>query len=310
MSPSVFGNAGIPGAETTQLSDSGTIHDSETKFNGSYRDRPARETAPSGRRTIAVKHRWYLPIKRVVDFIGAVTLLILLSPCLLVGAILVKLTSRGPAFYRQVRVGKDNREFTLYKLRSMRADAEAKTGPVWSTQADPRVTPIGKLLRTSHIDEFPQLWNVICGDMSLIGPRPERPEFVAKLDWEVPYYRERLRVRPGISGLAQLKLPPDTDLESVCRKVEHDIFYVQNCHPWLDAKLMIGTAWRLVHELVSFFWKALTLPSTDDITRGFERAVDSAAPEHGIARLTIQKTAASQDDTCDVKTELSAGLSS
>jgi lipopolysaccharide/colanic/teichoic acid biosynthesis glycosyltransferase len=276
--------------ENMQLSESATVHDSETKLTRAHRDRPARELKPIPRRVIVMKNRWYLPLKRAADIAGAIVLLILLSPCIALGALLVKLTSRGPAFYRQTRVGKNGREFTLFKLRSMQADAEAKTGPVWSTHADPRVTPIGKFLRSSHIDEFPQLWNVIRGDMSLVGPRPERPEFVAKLDWEVPFYRERLLVWPGITGLAQLKLPPDSDLESVCRKVEHDIFYVQNCHPWLDFKLMVGTAWRLVREVGHHGWKSMTLPSADDISHGFERAVGLAAEDVGVARLSVAKS--------------------
>jgi lipopolysaccharide/colanic/teichoic acid biosynthesis glycosyltransferase len=145
---------------------------------------------------------WYLPLKRGLDVAIAAILVIATAPVMVVAALLVKLTSSGPALFRQVRVGKDGRLFTLRKLRTMRNNAEAETGPTWSTENDVRITPLGKLLRRTHIDEFPQLWNVLAGDMSLIGPRPERPEFVDKLDWEIPFYRERLRVPPGSQSRA------------------------------------------------------------------------------------------------------------
>ena len=128
--------------------------------------------AAARRTTVEPRSSWYLRFKRGADLVAGAILLVLLSPCIAIGALLVKLTSRGPAFYRQVRVGLDGREFTLYKLRTMRQDAEAETGPVWSTEFDARVTPLGRLLRCSHIDEFPQLWNVLNGEMSLVGPRP------------------------------------------------------------------------------------------------------------------------------------------
>jgi len=244
-------------------------------------------------RVVQPVSNWYLRVKRWADLLAAALLLVILSPCILIGALLVKLTSRGPAFYRQVRVGKDAREFTLYKLRTMRNDAEAETGPVWSTEFDSRVTPLGKLLRCSHIDEFPQLWNVLMGQMSLVGPRPERPEFVAKLDWEIPFYRERLNVRPGITGLAQLRLPPDTTLESVRLKVEHDVFYVRHVNPALDLKLMLLTAWRLVREINHFFWRCVRIPTDDDIERGFQRAVGQVDDDLGVARFPEPTTPSS-----------------
>lgn len=230
---------------------------------------------------------WYLPVKRFADLMSAAILLVILSPWIALGAILVKLTSRGPAFYRQVRVGKDGKEFTLYKLRTMRHNAEAETGPVWSTKRDSRVTLIGRALRSSHIDEFPQLWNVLRGQMSLVGPRPERPEFVAKLEWEVPYYRQRLKVRPGITGLAQLRLEADTTLDCVRRKVEHDVYYVQHANPWLDAKLMLFTALRLAKEVNRCGWRTIVLPAPDDISDGFRRAVGLAEEDLGVAHFPI-----------------------
>ena len=158
---------------------------------------------------------WYLPVKHTLDFVLAVILMIATAPVTLAAGLLIRLTSRGPIFYRQVRLGKDGRPFRLVKLRTMQDNAESQTGPAWSTGNDSRVTPLGKLLRQTHIDEFPQLWNVLRGEMSLIGPRPERPEFVVRLEAAVPYYGSRMNVRPGITGLAQLRLPPDDGLESV-----------------------------------------------------------------------------------------------
>jgi lipopolysaccharide/colanic/teichoic acid biosynthesis glycosyltransferase len=221
---------------------------------------------------------WYIPCKRWVESFFAVVLLVLASPIIILGAVLVKLSSRGPAFYRQVRVGLNGRTFTLFKLRTMRQDAEVGTGPVWSTENDPRITPLGQLLRCTHIDEFPQLWNVARGEMSLVGPRPERPEFVARLDWEIPSYRERLQVRPGITGLAQLRLPADASLDCVRRKVIYDVYYVRYLTPWLDIKLLCLTAGRLLKELYKFCCRGVALPGADEIERGYQLAVGIAPP--------------------------------
>jgi lipopolysaccharide/colanic/teichoic acid biosynthesis glycosyltransferase len=245
---------------------------------------PSSEHRPAG---VSPGHGWYLPLKRGCDLVLALVLVILSAPVVLLGAVLVKLTSRGPAVYRQVRVGLEGRTFTLLKLRTMKHNAEADTGPVWSTDNDGRVTAVGSLLRRTHIDEFPQLINVLRGEMSLIGPRPERPEFVAKLDWEVPFYRERLKVRPGITGLAQVRLGADTGLESVRRKIVNDVYYVRHVHPSLDAKLLVVTAWRLFKELVRFCWTAFALPSTEEVDRGFHRAVGIADDESGPAPVTL-----------------------
>jgi hypothetical protein len=133
----------------------------------------------------------------------------------------------------------------MYKIRTMRHDAEVGTGPVWTQQQDPRVTPVGKVLRKLHLDELPQLFNVLVGDMSLVGPRPERPEFVRVLGEAIPGYRNRLAVRPGITGLAQINLPPDSDLVSVQRKVMLDCEYIERGGLWLDTRLMICTFLRL-----------------------------------------------------------------
>jgi lipopolysaccharide/colanic/teichoic acid biosynthesis glycosyltransferase len=157
--------------------------------------------------------------KRAVDRSFALALLVVTAPFLGLSMLLVKLTSPGPAIYSQTRLGKNGRPFTIYKIRSMTHNCEGQSVARWSTPGDMRVTPVGRFLRLSHLDELPQLWNVLRGDMSLVGPRPEPPEFVPQLERQIPHYRERLRVLPGLTGLAQFHLPPDTDMASVARKL-------------------------------------------------------------------------------------------
>jgi lipopolysaccharide/colanic/teichoic acid biosynthesis glycosyltransferase len=160
--------------------------------------------------------------------------------------LLVKLTSRGPVFYSQMRLGRNGQPYRIYKIRTMYHNCESLTGPRWSTPDDPRITPVGRFLRNTHLDEFPQLWNVLRGDMSLVGPRPERPEFVPVLEQAIPRYRDRLLVRPGIAGLAQTHLPADTDLDSVRRKLVYDLYYVRHASLWLDVQIMLCTGGRLL----------------------------------------------------------------
>ena len=189
-----------------------------------------------------LRHRWYLSAKHAADFALAALLTLPAVPLVLLAALLVKLTSRGPALYSQTRVGENGRLFTIWKIRSMIHNCESLTGPRWSIPGDPRVTLIGAFLRKSHLDELPQLWNVLKGEMSLIGPRPERPEFVPELERELPGYWQRLLVRPGVTGLAQVQLPPDTDVTSVRRKLAHDLYYIRHLSPWLDVRLLFCTA--------------------------------------------------------------------
>jgi lipopolysaccharide/colanic/teichoic acid biosynthesis glycosyltransferase len=159
--------------------------------------------------------------------------------------VLVRLTSRGPALYKQVRVGLEGRPYLILKLRTMRHDCERSTGPQWAKARDPRATALGRLLRSTHLDELPQLWNVLRGEMSLVGPRPERPEFVRELERVVPHYRDRLRVRPGITGLAQVQLPADEELGGVARKVAYDVYYVDRIGAWLDLRILVATALKM-----------------------------------------------------------------
>jgi exopolysaccharide biosynthesis polyprenyl glycosylphosphotransferase len=164
------------------------------------------------------------------------------APLMLLVAALVKLTSPGPALLQQRRVGKNNRIFTLYKFRSMVRDAEARSGAVWATRNDPRVTPVGRWLRKLRLDELPQLFNVLKGDMSIVGPRPERPEFVAELEQKIPYYRHRHCVKPGITGWAQIKHKYGETIEDTVVKLEYDLYYIKNLAPALDAVIMFHTA--------------------------------------------------------------------
>jgi sugar transferase (PEP-CTERM system associated) len=167
--------------------------------------------------------------------------LIAAAPVIAVIAILVKLTSRGPVLYRQRRVGLNGSIFTLNKFRSMRQDAEAATGAVWATADDPRVTLLGRWLRRLRLDELPQLFNVLKGEMSIVGPRPERPEFVDSLSEKIPFYRQRLCVKPGLTGWAQINHPYTDSLEDTSVKLEYDLYYIKNLTPALDAYIIFHT---------------------------------------------------------------------
>lgn len=185
--------------------------------------------------------RFYDPLKRAAEFLFALVLAVLLLPVEILIALIVKLTSPGSAIYRQVRVGKHDREFMLYKFRTMRNDAE-KHGAQWAAGAsDPRVTPFGKFLRATHLDELPQLANIIRGDISFVGPRPERPEFVAKLKQQVSFYEVRLLVTPGVTGWAQINHRADLGLEDVREKLQYDIYYLKNRSLVLDLAIILRT---------------------------------------------------------------------
>jgi lipopolysaccharide/colanic/teichoic acid biosynthesis glycosyltransferase len=183
--------------------------------------------------------------KVTADYFAAAVLILLTAPLLALSVVLVKLTSRGPGIYSQTRLGRGGRPFTIYKVRTMHADSEA-SGPRWSTAGDPRVIPVGRFLRRTHLDELPQLWNILRGEMSLVGPRPERPEFVTQLERAIPSYRQRLAVRPGVTGLAQVQLPPDTDLDSVRRKLICDLHYISMLSFELDLRILTCTVLGLL----------------------------------------------------------------
>lgn len=189
--------------------------------------------------------RFYDPFKRALELLAAIVIGVILSPLEILIALLVKLTSRGPMIYQQARIGKNGRLFTLYKFRSMAAlapDGSAETqGVQWTAQNDRRVTPFGRFIRATHLDELPQLWNIIRGDLSFVGPRPERPEFVTKLKAQIPFYDIRLLVTPGVTGWAQINYPADLTLDDVRQKLQYDIYYLKNRSPILDLTVILKT---------------------------------------------------------------------
>ncbi len=178
--------------------------------------------------------------KRLFDIFVSMLLLSITAPVIAMFAILVKLDSRGPAFFRQIRVGLYGQSFEVVKLRSMRTDAEAN-GAQWATENDPRVTRLGRFIRKVRIDELPQTWSVLKGEMSFVGPRPERPEFVAGLEEELTYYAERHMVKPGITGWAQVNYPYGASIEDSRHKLEYDLYYVKNYSPFLDILIILQT---------------------------------------------------------------------
>jgi lipopolysaccharide/colanic/teichoic acid biosynthesis glycosyltransferase len=211
---------------------------------------------------------WYEPCKRTAEGIVAAILLVLSAPVILLIAALVKLTSRGPVLYSQVRLGRLGKPYHIYKIRTMVHNCEKVSGPQWSSGSkDPRVTLVGRILRKTHLDELPQLWNVLRGDMSLVGPRPERPEFVPHLEKAIPNYRDRLLVRPGVTGLAQVQLPADTDLSSVRRKLKCDLYYVRNVGPLLDLQILLATALYLLRVPFAVSRNLFAVPSLKRIER-------------------------------------------
>ena len=178
--------------------------------------------------------------KRLFDIFVSALLLTLTAPLIAVFAVLVKLDSRGPAFFRQTRVGLFGQDFDVIKLRSMHTDAEAN-GAQWATKDDPRVTRLGKFIRKVRIDELPQTWSVLKGEMSFVGPRPERPEFVAELEEQMPFYAERHMVKPGITGWAQINYPYGASVEDSRHKLEYDLYYAKNYTPFLDLLILLQT---------------------------------------------------------------------
>ena len=214
---------------------------------------------------VPATHGWYPPCKAVLERAAALILLVLGGPLILGLALLIKLTSRGPAFYTQTRLGRHAVPFTIYKLRTMMNKCESLTGPRWSMPGDPRVTPLGRFLRASHLDELPQLINVLRGDMSLIGPRPERPEFLPELERACPRYRERLEVRPGVTGLAQVQLPADTSVDSVRRKLAYDLYYISHLSPWLDVALVLCTGFYAMGLPFGLVGRILRVPHGEKV---------------------------------------------
>src|SRR4051812_45470099 len=221
----------------------------------------------------------YPACKAAADWAASLLLLVLVTPLLAVLAILVKTSSAGPVIYSQVRLGRSGREYRVYKFRTMFHNCEAATGAVWAVQDDPRSTPVGRFLRDTHLDELPQLWNVLKGEMSLIGPRPERPEIAARIAAKVPNFYQRLQMRPGVTGLAQMLIPADdpndTEYIGVRQKLAHDLFYIRNANPILDLKIAIST--------FIYFTSAAMDAVRRRLLRSYSRLIDRATRVTGVS---------------------------
>jgi exopolysaccharide biosynthesis polyprenyl glycosylphosphotransferase len=186
---------------------------------------------------------WERSVKRLLDVLVSLTVLIVGAPFWFLIAILITLDSRGPVFFCQERVGKDGKVFTIYKFRSMIEGAERETGPVWAEKDDSRVTRVGRIIRRLRLDEVPQFLNILDGEMSLVGPRPERPFFVEQFTQQIPFYARRLSVKPGLTGWAQTKHVYDRSLDDVREKLKYDLYYIENISLRMDIKILIRTVW-------------------------------------------------------------------
>jgi exopolysaccharide biosynthesis polyprenyl glycosylphosphotransferase len=180
-------------------------------------------------------------MKRSGDFILAALMLLILSPLLLVTAVLIKIDSRGPVIFSQERVGQNGQRFWINKFRSMVVDAEKKTGPVWAREDDDRITRVGQVIRKLRIDEIPQLWNVLKGEMSFVGPRPERAHFIEQLVEQIPYYSYRLSVKPGVTGWAQVCYGYGSTIDDAVEKLNYDLFYIKNLTFLFDVLIVFRT---------------------------------------------------------------------
>jgi lipopolysaccharide/colanic/teichoic acid biosynthesis glycosyltransferase len=230
---------------------------------------------------------WYCGVKVALDY--TITALLLPFAAILVGvaAIAVKLSSPGPVFYSQTRIGLNGRRYKILKIRTMHNNCESRSGITWSQKGDMRITRIGKILRATHIDELPQLLNVLCGEMSLVGPRPERPEVIkAKgLDQLVPGYKHRLLVKPGVTGLAQVQLPADTDITSVRYKVVYDLYYVRNQSLLLDLRLLLATTFKAAGAGPRLIRWLFLLPSQRKVAEVFKNSVEVNAESNALTAL-------------------------
>ena len=200
-------------------------------------------------------------MKRTTDILLAAFGLCVSFPLMVCISLFIKLSSRGPIFFKQERVGEHGKVFTLYKFRTMIADAEKETGPVWAQETDPRITRLGIILRRTGLDEIPQLCNVLKGDMSLVGPRPERPHFVAELQEQIPYYSQRLTVKPGVTGWAQVRYGYGATVEDALEKLQYDLYYIKNMSFFLDFLIMLSTLHKVLFAKVAVRTESETPPS-------------------------------------------------
>ena len=231
----------------------------------------------------------YWVMKELFDRSLACTLLVLTAPLLFFLMVLVRLSSRGPAIYSQLRVGKGGHPFRIYKIRTMHNDCEKKTGPIWAERNDPRVTRLGRWLRRSHLDELPQLINVLKGEMSFVGPRPERPELFDSLQQQIPLFHLRVQVKPGVTGLAQIRQESDRTIRDVRRKLRYDLLYIRKSGLWLDLKLMIATFPRVFGSRFGYLSKQRERSCGDGGSTkeaGAESGIDQSAVLFGEPRVS------------------------
>jgi lipopolysaccharide/colanic/teichoic acid biosynthesis glycosyltransferase len=231
----------------------------------------------------------YLAFKTVAEWCAAATLTVLAAPALFALAMMVKLASPGPALYSQVRLGLGGRKFRIWKLRTMFHNCEAATGPIWARADDQRVTRLGRILRDTHLDELPQLFNVLRGEMSLIGPRPERPEIAERIEAALPGFHRRLSVKPGLTGLAQLSLPADSDMANVTYKLAQDLFYVQHQGLLLDLRIVVSTAFHFVATGCACASRLMLTP-VHSRRKAWETSSARSGPVPSAARPTADET--------------------
>ncbi len=242
-----------------------TVESYQYRHEGTVASSPTSHSAPC-------EAPFYSLADRVFNDTLAVAILVLTAPFVLLACLAVKLTSRGPAIYTQVRLGRHGRPFRIFKIRTMHHDCEGTTGPRWSIPGDPRITLVGRFLRMTHLDELPQLLNVLRGEMALVGPRPERPEIADQLKRLVPHYADRTGAIPGLTGLAQIQLPPDADTESVRRKLTCDLYYMRHRTRWVDFRILVATATGVIGIPFDRLHRLLKLPSLAQIERGEAKA--------------------------------------
>ncbi len=185
-------------------------------------------------------------LKRTIDILFSLIALFILAPLFILLSFLVLFSSPGSVFYRQIRVGREGLHYKMYKFRSMYQDSEKNTGPIWASREDERITPIGKVMRRFHLDEIPQFFNVLIGDMSIVGPRPERPEIVAHIMKEIPDYLNRTKIKPGITGWAQIHGTYDKNLDDVNLKLKNDYYYIENSSIVFDIKILFLTLMKII----------------------------------------------------------------
>jgi len=229
---------------------------------------------------LSPSHGWYASLKPAFDLLFATLALIPALPIIGICWAIVRLSSPGPGFYSQSRAGKNGKPYRILKLRTMHHNCETNSGIQWSQKGDARVTRFGNFLRKTHLDELPQIFNVLKGEMSLVGPRPERPEVIRGkgLSELVPGYEHRLDVKPGVTGLAQLQLPADTDITSVRHKVVYDLYYIVNQNLWLDLRLMAATGMKAIGVGLVWLRRLYFLPSRSAVARDFRQSEEPPPP--------------------------------